>query len=191
MDRKTLRKLIKRLSIGRVDPGAEAAARRRALDDLYSAGIPTDEAASLSEEELDRKPPHTLLAWGRDVGPSVDLYVIPDSAIDARMRNDLDAINDLHFETPYDCSLFQLGAALRVLAATGLVSQDPEQFYEQQVLPVFEEMMGDRDAGELPGPEAIAGLYGKLRPYHVGRDAFVSGALDTRFSHLIAARQAD
>lgn len=190
MDGKTLRKLIMRLSVGRVDPGAEAATRRRLLDDLYSAGIPTDEAASLAEEELDRKPGHTFLAWGRGSGPTVDLYVIPDSVIDDRMRTDLDAINDLHYETPYDCSLFQLGAALRVLAATGLVAGDAQSFYEREVMPVFEEVMGDRDAGELPGAETVEALYGKLRPYHVGRDTFAPGALDTRFTHAIAVRQA-
>ena len=188
MDDKTLRKLIERLAVGRIAAGEEAAARRRLLADLYSASIPTDHAASLSQEDLERLPGHTLLAWGRGVAGAVDLFVVPDSAIDDRMRTALDAINDLHYETPYDCSMFQYAMALRVLAATGRAAPDPEAFYEHEVVRVFEDMHGDRDLRELPSLEELTALYGSLLPYHVSTTD-PGAAFDRRFTHAIAVRQ--
>ena len=188
MDDKTLRKLIQRLAVGRIGSGDAAEARRRLLADLHSAGIPTDDAASLAEEELARAPGHTLLAWGRKESGTVDLFVVPDSAIDDRMRTALDAVNDLDYETPYDCSMFQYAMALRVLAATGLAAPDPEAFYEREVVAVYDDMHGDRDLRELPSLEELTALYGSLRPYHVDARA-LGRALDHRFTHSIAVRQ--
>lgn len=192
MDRKTARKLVKRLSVGRVDRGGEAKARRRLLDDLYSAGIVTDEAASLSQDELGAMPGHTLIAWAREAPEvRVDLYVLPDGEIDDRMRNALDAINELEFAGPLDCSMLQYGSALRVMAALGIGGRDPEDFVERQVVPVMEEMMGDRDLEWIPGLDSIEKLFGTWRAHHVGRDGFAPGALDRRFTHLVGVRQTD
>lgn len=188
MDDKTLRKLIQRLAVGRIAPGDEAEARRRLLADLHAAAIPTDHAASLSQEQLERTEGHTLLVWGRTAPGTVDLFVVPDSAIDDRMRTALDAINDLHYETPYDCSMFQYAMALRTLAATGLAAPDAETFYEREVVAVFDDMHGDRDLRELPSLEEITALYGSLTPYRVSTGDS-GAAFDRRFTHAIAVRQ--
>ncbi len=189
MDRKTLRKLVQRLSMGRVARGEEAAARRRVLDDLYAAGVPTEDAVSLSQDELATMPGHSLLAWARDGDLAVDLYAIADADIDDRMRNALDAVNGLELETPWDCSLYQYGAAMRILAATGLEGDDGEAFYEARIPPVLEEMGGERDLEYLPSLAEIDGLFGRFRASHAGRNAFARNSLDRRFTHVYGVRQ--
>lgn len=189
MDERTLRKLIERLAVGRIARGDEVQARRRLLDDLYTAGIPTEAAASLGPDELAAQAGHTLLAWGRDAGPSVDLFVIPDAEVDDRMRNALDAVDGLAFETVFDCSIYQYAAAVRVLAATGLGGAAAEQLHGEWVAPVLDELAGERDLEYLPGPEELEELLGAWRSYHVGRDGFAPGSLDRRFTHAIAVRQ--
>lgn len=189
MERKVLRKLIKRLAVGRIARGEEASARRRILDDLYSAGIPTEGAASLSQDELETMPGHTLLAWGRDEEGCIYLYAIPNAEIAAPMRNALDAIDDLHFEGPFDCSLYQYAAAIRVLAAIGLEGRDGDELYEKRIPPVYDEMPGERDLEYLPGSEELQALHGSWRSYRVGLNEIPPGGLDRRFTHVIAVRQ--
>ena len=192
MDRKTARKLVKRLSLGRVGKGDEAKKRRRILDDLYSAGIATDEAASLSQDELESRSGHTLVAWARETPqPQVDLFVVPDGEIDDGMRNALDAVNELEFAGPRDCSLLQYGSALRVMAALGLGARDHEAFVEEQIAPVYEEMSGDRDLEWIPAADTVERIFGRWRAHHVGRDAIAPGSLDRRLTHSYGIRQTD
>jgi hypothetical protein len=191
VDAKTLRKLVRRISVGRIPKGEEADARRRLLDDLHSAGVDTHHATGLEQPAIAAMPGHTLLGWADQAKGGIELFVIPDSAIDDRMRIALDAVNGLDFETPYDCSLFQYAAALRVLAATGLPAEGHEAFFENEVTTVAEEMAGDKDLGELPTPEDVEALWGAWETHHAGRDAFRPGSLDTRLTHAIGVSRKD
>lgn len=189
MDRKTLKKLVKRLARGRIARGDEAKARKRLLDDLYSAGVPTEEAATMTQEQISDLPGHTLLAWGHEPAgqPTVDLFVLPDHQVEEKLRNALDAVNELELGGPLDCSLYQYAAAIRVMAALGL-GGSPGALMDERVAPAFEERGGEGDLSFLPGKEELEELWGRWRSTRLGHDGS-AGGLDRRFTHAIAVRQ--
>lgn len=158
--------------------------RERLLAELNAAGFPTAGVPAHAPPTE----PHTLLVWARAEDHAAHFFVVPDDELDDALDEALEAANGLSFANGYDCSLFQLGAALRVLAATGLVPL--EELLDRVEEALVDHQEGDPDAGHLPGKDELEALHGRLASYAAGSvggdEAPRPEALDARIARAVA-----
>ncbi|MGE0786319.1 MAG: hypothetical protein AB7S26_11570 [Sandaracinaceae bacterium] len=171
--------------VGAAKPGTPAG-RDKLLGELYEAGFPSQRTADRSNGGG----PHTVLVWIDGPGPKGAVFVVPDGELDASLREAFEAANRLVLRDLSDCSTYQLGAFLRIEAATGRKSSDALEERVRIACEHLDEVGASDEEGSLPSGLELRGLHAKLAPYAVGALGSDEGAhpeaLDVRLSRSIA-----